>query len=246
MGELTAIGFTPGQSMLHRLDPRTKQALLMGLSVICLRGNPAFLLSLTAVMMLSFRSAGFRFGRLIREIRYFLFFLCFVFGIRTIEFSGGWTPTFSADVAGEALIVCWRLLLVVFMGVLLMATTRTADIRAALVWYLKPIPVVDEKMAATMVGLVVRFLPVILFQAGDISDAQRARCIERRKNPLIRLMGFTIPLFRRVFLCADELAAAMQARCYSEHRTLPDLSFSWRDGMAMGAGILLSLTVFLP
>jgi hypothetical protein len=37
----------------------------------------------------------------------------------------------------------------------------------------------------------------------------------------------------------------MQARCYSEHRTLSDLSFTWRDGMAMGAGILLSLTVFL-
>ena len=131
-----------------------------------------------------------------------------------------------ADAAGEALIVCWRLLLVVFMGVLLMATTRTADIRAALVWYLKPIPFVNEKMAATMVGLVVRFLPVILFQAGEIADAQRARGIERRKNPLIRLMRFTIPLFRRVFLSADELVAAMQARCYNEHRTLPDLSFS--------------------
>jgi energy-coupling factor transporter transmembrane protein EcfT len=69
------------------------------------------------------------------------------------------------EIRPSALIVCWRLLLVVSMGVLLMATTRTADIRAALVWYLKPIPVVDEKMAATMVGLVVRFLPVILFQA---------------------------------------------------------------------------------
>jgi len=59
-------------------------------------------------------------------------------------------------------------------------------------------------------------------------------------------MRFTIPLFRRVFLSADELAAAMQARCYSEHRTLPDLSFSWRDGMAVGIGILISLTVLLP
>jgi energy-coupling factor transporter transmembrane protein EcfT len=246
MGELTAIGFRPGQSLLHRLDPRTKQALLMGISVTSLWGELTSLALFTAVIMLSLNAAGMRIRRLIREIRYFLFFLCVVFGVRTITFTGGWMPAFSAEVAGEALIVCWRLLIVVFMGVLLMATTRTSDIRAALAWFLKPIPFVDEKMAATMVGLVVRFLPVILFQGTEIADAQRARGIERRKNPLIRLMKFTIPLFRRVFLSADELAAAMQARCYSEHRTLPDLSFTWRDGLAMGAGVLISLTVILP
>ena len=97
-----------------------------------------------------------------------------------------------------------------------------------------------------MLGLVVRFLPVILFQASEIADAQRARGIERRKNPLIRLMKFTVPLFRRVFLSADELTAAMQARCYSEQRTLPDLAFAWRDGMAVGTGMLIAATVFLP
>jgi energy-coupling factor transporter transmembrane protein EcfT len=142
--------------------------------------------------------------------------------------------------------VCWRLLLVVFMGILLMATTRTADIRAALVWLLRPVPLVNEKMAATMVGLVVRFLPVILYQAAEISDAQRARGIERRKNPMVRLMRFTLPLFRRVFLSADELAVAMHARCYSEHRTLRQLAFSRLDGQVAGVGFLLCLTVFFP
>jgi energy-coupling factor transporter transmembrane protein EcfT len=246
MGELTAIGFRPGQSLLHRLDPRTKQALLMGLGIASLWGNITFLTLLTTGLMLSFGIAGIRIRRLIHEIRFFLFFLCVVFSVRAVTFTHGWTPTLSTDATGEALIVCWRMLIVVFMGVLLMATTRTADIRAALVWYLKPMPVVDEKMAATMLGLVVRFLPVILFQAGEIADAQRARGIERRKNPLIRLMRFTIPLFRRVFLSADELTAAMQARCYSEHRTLPDLAFTYWDGLAFGAGMLISLTVLLP
>jgi energy-coupling factor transporter transmembrane protein EcfT len=246
MGELTAIGFRPAQSLLHRLDPRTKQALLMGLGGVGMWGGLIFLALCSVVLMLCINAAGLRIRRLILEIRYFLFFLCFVFAVRTMTFSGGWTPTLNADLAGEALIVCWRLLLVVIMGILLMATTRTADIRAALVWYLKPIPAVDEKMAATMVGLVVRFLPVILYQGTEIADAQRARGIERRKNPLVRLIRFTIPLFRRVFLSADELSSAMQARCYSEQRTLPELSFSWRDGLAMGVGILLSLAVLLP
>ncbi len=246
MGELTAIGFKPGQSLLHRLDPRTKQALLMGLSLMSLWGNLIFLTLFTVVMIFFFSAAGLPIGRLLREMRYFLIMLCLIFGVRVVTFTGGWLPTFSAELAGDALIVCWRLMVVVFMGVLLMATTRTADIRAALVWYLKPLPAVDEKMTATMVGLVVRFLPVILFQAGEIADAQRARCIEKRKNPLVRFMKFTITLFRRIFSSADELVEAMQARCYNERRTLPELSFSWRDGMAMGVGFLIALTVLLP
>ena len=246
MGDLTAIGFRPGQSPLHQLDPRTKLVLLMGLSLACLWGNLTFLVLVSTVVMRCLATAGIRIRRLIHEIRLFLSFLIFVFAVRAVRFTNGWAPTLSVDASGEALIVCWHLLVVVIMGILMMATTRTADIRAALVWYLKPIPVIDEKMTATMLGLVVRFLPMILFQAREIADAQRARGIERRRNPLIRLTRFTIPLFRRVFLSADELTAAMQARCYSEQRTLPDLVFARRDGMAVGAGLLIALTALFP
>jgi energy-coupling factor transporter transmembrane protein EcfT len=124
----------------------------------------------------------------------FFFSLIFVFGVRALTFTRrmdaillGWT------LAGDALI---GLLAPVAGGVHGGAADghhahRRYSGRPGLV--LKPIPVVDEKMAATMLGLVVRFLPVILFQAGEIADAQRARGIERRKNPLIRLMKFTIP-----------------------------------------------------
>lgn len=246
MGELTAIGFHPGHSPFHRLDPRTKQALIIGISVLSMWGNVTFLASLSIAILFGLHSADVRISRLMRETRYFLFFLGFLFCVRTLSFNSSWLPTFNVGLAGETLLICWRLLLVVCMGLLLMATTRTAHIRAALVWYLRPVPVVDEKMAATMVGLLVRFLPVILFQAAEISDAQRARGIDRRKNPLVRLMRFSIPLFRRVFLSADELVAAMQARCYNEQRTLPELSFTWRDGLAAGVGVLVALTVYLP
>jgi energy-coupling factor transporter transmembrane protein EcfT len=246
MGEITAIGFTPGRSLFHRLDPRTKQALLMGLGAISPWGNFIFLATLNTAILFFFASARVSFVRLIREIRYFLFFLVFLFCLRTLSFTGVWKPFFALDQAAEAFTICWRLLLVVLMGLLVMATTRTAHIRAALVWFLKPVPLVDEKMAATMVGLVVRFLPQILFQAAEISDAQRARCADRCKNPLLRLKRFAIPLFRRVFTCADELVAAMQARCYSENRTLPELAFTSMDLLALVAAGLIALTAFIP
>jgi len=242
MGELTAIGFKPGSSPLHRLDPRTKQLVLMALSVTTLWGNITFLTVTSMLMILLFHSAHLHVGRLILEIRYFLFFLFFVFVVRAVSFSDQLLPVVTTDEAAAALTVCWRLLLVVFMGVLLISTTRTADIRAALIWGMKPLPFVNERIAATMAGLVVRFLPLILFQANEIGDAMRARGIERRKNPLIRLIRFTITLFRRVFLRADELVDTMQARCYSEYRTLPELSFSRNDIIAIGVGILVLLS----
>jgi len=246
MGELTTIGFKPGRSMLHRLDPRTKQLILMLLSVASLWGDVPFLATASIVMVLLFRLARLRVRRLLLEIRYFLFLLTFVFFVRAVSLNDQLFPVVNVEQTVVALIVCWRLLLVVFMSVLLISTTRTGDIRAALVWGLKPLPFVNERVAATMVGLVVRFLPLILFQANEISDAMRARGIERRKNPVVRLTRFTITLFRRVFLRADELVDTMQARCYSEYRTLPELFFSKKDIVAAGVAMLVLLSALIP
>lgn len=246
MGELTAIGYTPGHSMLHRLDPRTKQALLMGVSVVSVWGQVAFLASFSLLLFFSFWAAGVRIGSLVREIRFFLFFLLFVFGLRTVAIDGDWALSYSTEAAKEAFLICWRLLLVVLMGVLLVATTRTAHIRAAMIWFLKPVPFVKEQMAATMVGMVVRFLPLILFRAGEISDALRSRSMQRRKHAVFRMMIFTTVLFRRVFLDADEFALAMQARCYNEQRTPPLLVFTRLDAVAVGMVFLLSLTMLAP
>lgn len=246
MGELTTIGFKPGSSLLHRLDPRTKQLILMLLSVASLWGGVPFLATASILMVLLFHLARLRVRRLLLEIRYFLFLLTFVFFVRAVSLNDQLSPVVTMEQTLVALTVCWRLLLVVFMGALLISTTRTGDIRAALVWGLKPLPFVNERVAATMVGLVVRFLPLILFQANQISDAMRARGIERRKNPVVRLTRFTITLFRRVFLRADELVDSMQARCYSEYRTLPELSFSKKDIVAAGVAMLVLLSALIP
>lgn len=246
MGQLTTIGFKPGKSQLHQLDPRTKQLILMLLSITSLKGDIPFLSTTSIMMVVLSYSAGLQLRQLFLEMRYFLFILSFIFIIRAISINDQHFPLITMDDAGMALTVCWRLLLVVFMGVLLMSTTRTADIRAALIWFIKPLPFVNEKMTATMVGLVVRFLPMILLQANEIGDAMRARGIEKRKNPSIRLIRFTTTLFRRVFLRADTLVDTMQARSYNENRTLPELSFSKKDGAAMAIGLLLSLTALFP
>lgn len=247
MGGVNTIGYRAGNSLLHRLDPRTKQLLLLALSLASLTGSVTFLTVSSLAILIGIRAAGLRLASLLHEVRFFLVFLVLIFLIRTISFSENWmVQPLSPELVGSALIVCWRLLLVVLMCLLLMATTKTTAIRAALIWMLAPLPLVNERACGTMVGLLMRFLPLILLQAGETSDALRARGIEQRKNPLRRLTAFSIPLFRRVFLRADELVDTMQARCYSDQRTLPLLHFARTDLVAGILGIALALTCTLP
>jgi energy-coupling factor transporter transmembrane protein EcfT len=239
MGELTTLGFKSGTSPLHRLDPRTKQMLVTVLGVTCLGADSMFLAAASLLFSWLFRLSGLRFFQFVKDIRYFLVFLCCIFLVRILMIGDNYYPVIAADSVREAALVCWRLLLVVLMGVLLIVTTRTADIRAALIWFLRPIPFINERLAATMVGLVVRLLPLVLHQAKETGEAMRARGVEKRRNPMVRLTRFSITLFRRVFSRADALVDSMQARCYNEYRTLPPLAFAKGDLVAAGIGLLL-------
>jgi len=242
MGAVSVVGYRAHESALHRLDPRTKQILVMVMSSACFVGGVTFLSLVTAALFFCVVESRLGFSQLIRQTRYFLFFLLFVFAVRSVTLVD-LVPTVAPGDIQSAAVFCWRLGLVVVMGVVLISTTRTAEIRAALVWMLRPLPFVDERTAATMVGLVVRMIPLILFQAGEIGDAMRSRCIEVRRAPLFRVKRFTIMVFRRAITRGDDLVDTMQARCYNEHRTLRTLSFGKSDGAAFALGLLLLSTL---
>ena len=105
------------------------------------------------------------------------------------------------------------------LGLLLTATTRPGYIRLAIEWLFKPIPGLPHEKIGTMVGLLVRFIPVILNQSREIALAQRARGIENRKNPVYRMTFLGMALMRRSFVTADRLALAMEARHYGHGHT---------------------------
>jgi energy-coupling factor transporter transmembrane protein EcfT len=90
-----------------------------------------------------------------------------------------------------------------------------------------------------MMGLVARFVPVILNQAKETVEAQRARCVENRRNPLDRLIRIGIPLIRRTFAQADKMAVAMEARCYVENRTDPELAAKRIDWLALAVMLIV-------
>ena len=140
---------------------------------------------------------------------------------------------FSRQGIYEGFLICWQLIVIVLLGLVFVPTTRTSEMKAAVQWMLTPFPFVPGKRVATMIGLTMRFVPVILNQARETADAQRARGIENRKNPVYRLVKLTVPLIRRTFQDAEKLSLAMEARCYAETRTGPDLSARRRDWMML-------------
>jgi energy-coupling factor transporter transmembrane protein EcfT len=238
MSELTPFSYRSGTSALHRLDVRFKLVCLIFISLASLKAYfiSLFLLNVLALLLLLHIRVSLR--SVFKEIRYFLILLLFVFAARALSTPGSPVVEFAIltitrEGIHDGLLVCWRLLLIVLFGLSLVSSTRPSEIKAGVEWFLNPFPFIPAKRVGTMLGLMMRFIPVILNQAKETADAQRARGIENRKNPVYRLIKFGIPLMRRTFEDADKLIIAMEARLYSENRTGPVLSSKKGDWLAL-------------
>ncbi len=86
---------------------------------------------------------------------------------------------------------------------------------------------------------------MILKQAGQVSDAQKARCSDLEKNPVKKIIRLTVPLLKKTFESADHMVMAMEARSYDEDRTDAQLTSSGKEGWIITAGLALSLILIL-
>lgn len=252
MAELTVFSFRPGHTLLHRLDVRFKLLFVLLISVSSLQAGLGGLVGLTLVFTGLVFYLRIPFFSLIRAVRYFLILLAVIFAARVLSVPGeplgqvsGITATREGVYQGAQ--VCLRLWLLVLLGLSFIATSRPSGVRSAVAWCLTPVPWVNGRRVATMLSLVIRFIPVIFDQAAKTGDAQRARGIENRKNPLYRLKKFVLPFMRRTFEDADRLVVAMEARCYTEERTGHAFSAQRLDWLALLAvvgvcGLLLTLS----
>jgi energy-coupling factor transporter transmembrane protein EcfT len=238
MAELTAFSFQPGTSLLHKLDVRFKLLFLILISLVSLGGGFTGLGILTGLVtaLIIYSRLPLKSG--FKEFRFFLIFLLLILLTRMLTTPG----TALIEIKSIAMtrpglmsgvLICWRLVIIALLGYLFVFTTSSSVIKAAVEWFLKPAAFIPGRRIATMMGLIVRFIPVILNQAKETAEAQRARCVEYRKNPLYRLVRLGVPLIRRTFEQADRLIVAMEARCYSENRTDPSLSATRIDWIAL-------------
>jgi len=246
MAELTSFGYVSGDSLLHNLDPRFKLLNSIALSLVCLNLNFISLGIITVLLIGFIMYARLPLNSGFKELRYFFVLLLFVFMARVLSTGGGSLIDFKFfSVSRQGLyagfLVCWHLAFIVLLGFILISTTRPSEIKAAVQWFLKPVPFIPEQKVAIMMGLILRFVPVIFDQAAETVEAQKARCVQNRKNPVYRLIKLGFPLLRRTFERADDLVVAMEARGFTENRTDPELALHKRDWISMIVVCFLSI-----
>jgi energy-coupling factor transporter transmembrane protein EcfT len=248
MAELNVFGYQAGQSLAHRLDVRVKLVDLLLLTSAVVAASPSAMGPLTLGAVLLWGALRMPLRPLGHEMRAFLLFLALIFATRALSTPGDPVLAWGGLVVTreglwQGALVVWRLLMILALGLIFIRTTRPVDLKGAVQWLLGPVPFVPAAKAATMVGLIVRFIPVLHLQILETRSALAARAGVRRPLSLRRARYLVLPTMRRVVLAADQLALAMTARNYSENRTGPSFRFESSDALALLlAGAVLAFT----
>lgn len=251
MAELNFFGYHYGRSFVHQLDVRCKLVSLLLLTSAIVAAMPTAMGPLSLGMLLLWGALRLPLQILGREILAFLIFLLLVFIIRALSTPGDpWVSWGVLRMSREGLQeggqVVWRLLMILILGLVFITTTRPSDLKAAVQWLLRPVPFVPARKAATMVGLIVRFIPVLHQQMRETQSALAARGGARRRFSLRQIRYLILPTMRRVVLAADQLALAMLARGYQEKRTDPTFQAQPADGLAVVVtGAVLAVTLII-
>ena len=221
MAERLILHYLPGDSFLHRWDARGKLLCMLLASATVLQNRVVVLAGFSILLPVAMGFAGISISRMRRELRAWLIFFLIIVGVYGIVAPGsGWQPVswMPLSVPGmlEGLWISWRLLLLLTCAILFSSVTRPRELRDAVLWLLSPLPFLPCYRVAFMAGLTMRFVPLVLDELDEITEAHKARLGERRKNPWRRIKFVVLPLFRRVVLRSDDLAMALAARCYRE------------------------------
>ena len=232
------LSYEPGDSIAHTLDARSKFAVQAGFAAAAFAyTTPRGLAVLTAVTVAILWLTRTPLGNTLWTFRFLMPFL--VAAPLLDGFSWG-TWFVLEDALGPAL-ASYRVLLVLLVAAAYVRTTPVRESRAAIQW---AIPGRAGQFLGMGVSFVFRFLPVLQADIGRIRAAQATRLGTERPLPdRIRLL--TVTAFNRAFERADQLALALQARCFSWNPTLPELRFATLDAVTIAiAGGLFAAALY--
>ena len=247
ISDITLGQFFPGFSVIHKLDPRTKIliSILFILSIFVANNIAAFLL-LTFAVIVTISLSRISFKVIFKGIKPIIFILIFTAFLNLFLTTGEgeplvqfWVIKIYREGIVRAFFMAYRvILLIIGTSVLLTYTTSPialTDGLESLMSFLKVIKV-PVHLFAMMMSIALRFIPTLVEETEKIMNAQKSRGADFSSGGLIKrakaLIPILIPLFVSSFKRADELATAMECRCYrgDKHRTkLVKLTFKARD-----------------
>ena len=262
--DITLGQYFPGNSFLHRMDPRMKLILCVAYIVLLFvaKGVTSFALIVlfTAGIILV---SGIQFRTIFKSLKPLIFILIFT-TILNLFWNAGENGTVLLKLGRltiylegviRALLMSLRIILLMAGStVILMYTTSPISLTDAIEQLFAPLNKIKIPVHtfAMMMTMALRFIPTLLEETQKIINAQKARGADFESGNLIArakaLVPILIPLFISQFRRAEELATAMECRSYrgGEGRTrMTILHFSGRDYIAAGAVIVLFAGILL-
>ena len=259
--DITIGQYYPAKSILHRLDPRVKvvSTLLFLISLFLFRSIPGYIIA-TAFLVMVVRLSKVPFGYIVKGLKPIIMILMLTVLFQLFLTRGGdtlvhwWIFTITEEGLVNAVYMAIRLIYLIIGSSLMTFTTTPNELTDAIEKLLGPlnqihIPV--HEIAMTM-SIALRFIPILLEETDKIMKAQIARGADFESGNMLQrakaMIPILVPLFVSAFRHANDLAMAMEARCYhgGEGRTkMKPLRYVSRDRVAYAIVILYVAAVFV-
>ncbi|MDP2892121.1 MAG: energy-coupling factor transporter transmembrane protein EcfT [Bacillota bacterium] len=266
--DVTLGQYYPGDSFVHRLDPRIKIILtLIYIILVFFVTSYWCCLVLALFLALSVIMSKVKLRFVLRSLRPIIFILVLTFVLNIFFVQGKtvlfewWKIRITLEGLEQALFLTLRLIFLITGTTLLTLTTSPLALTDGLERLMKPLKYIKFPVhaLAMMMTIALRFIPTLLEETQKIMKAQSARGADFESGNVFRrtknMVPLLVPLFISAFRRADELALAMESRCYQggEGRTrmkilhlhISDLTASLAVA-ALSAFIILSYAKVIP
>lgn len=253
--DVTLGQYFPGDTIVHKLDPRTKLFCVMLYIAEIFTANTlcGILLSVATLAMGAILSKT-TVKQLLKGMKPLLFIIVLT-GLLNLFYTAGetvlvkfWIFTITREGVLKAAQMVSRIVMLICGTFLLTLTTSPLSITDGLERLLNPLnkvhfPVHELSM---MMSIALRFIPTLMEETDKIMSAQKARGADFETGSIFRrakaLLPVLVPLFVSAFRRADELATAMECRCYhggTGRTRMKELSMEKRDWLCILLFVLL-------
>ncbi len=250
--DVTLGQYFPGDTPVHRLDPRSKLILVIIYIVALFQAKTwSGYVLITLVTLGCMRLSKIRPATMFRGVKPMLFIIVLTALLNIFYTAGtpvrpGWIITWEGIARAVQMVL--RIVLLISGTFLLTYTTSPIDLTDGLEHLLNPLKKLHVPVheMTIMMSMALRFIPTLISETDRIMSAQKARGADFETGSLVSraraLLPILVPLFVSAFKRADELAVAMESRCYhgGEGRTrMKQMHMAGRDWTALALGMAL-------
>ena len=256
--DITLGQYFPGNTVAHKLDPRTKIILVIVYIVALFQANGwigyAVVTAVTAACM---ALSKIKPSNMFKGIKPMLVIIVLTAALNIFYTQGtpvrpGWIITWEGIARAVQMVL--RIVLLISGTFLLTYTTSPIALTDGLELLMNPLKKIKVPVheMTIMMSMALRFIPTLISETDKIMSAQKARGADFETGSLVQrakaLLPILVPLFVSAFKRADELAVAMESRCYhgGEGRTrMKQLRMQTRDYIALALGAVFLAVMFV-